>query len=75
MNAKIRDCPDATLHSSLTLAIAELGDENDKKVYQDFILENTPLLREELYKEFVVNEKHISIEEFEKYFDLAQKSI
>jgi hypothetical protein len=75
MNAKIRDCPDATLHSSLTLAIAELGDENDKKVYQDFILENTPLLREELYKEFVVNEKHISIEEFEKYFELAQKSI
>jgi uncharacterized protein (UPF0147 family) len=74
MNAKIRDCPDPLIQSSLTLAIAELGDEKDKKIYQDFILENTPLIRDELYKEFV-NEKHISVGEFDKYFEMARETI
>jgi hypothetical protein len=74
MNAKLRDCPDPNIQASLTLAIADLGDEKDKKIYQDFILENTPLIKKELYQEFVTD-KHITEEEFEKYFDLAQKSL
>nr|QBK86504.1 MAG: uncharacterized protein LCMAC102_02990 [Marseillevirus LCMAC102] len=73
MNASIRDCPDQNIRARLAMAQSELADEEDRKVYIEFIQKTLPKIKEELYKEFV-GEGYITKEEFEKAFEQSTVS-
>jgi hypothetical protein len=68
MIARIRDCPNVEIRSSLAMAESELADDEDKIIYNNFIKDNLYSLRKELYKEFV-DENYVSVEEFEQIFN------
>lgn len=67
LNARIRDCPDEELRTSLAMANSEMAEEEDHKNYRRFISEQIPLLKQELQQEFV-GEGYISLAEFEEAF-------
>jgi len=70
MQALIRDCDDEDIKCHIALAQSVLAEEEDEKVYNEFIESKKIVLREELFTEFVlggfVNEK-----EFEDAFSKA----
>lgn len=63
MGARIRDCQDDNLRSSIALGMLEDADEEDREIYLKFIETNMIEIEEELYKEFV-SEGYIKEQEF-----------
>lgn len=74
VDAKIRTCTDSDLQATLTFGMMEDADEDDKKVYIDFVLANLESIEKELHAEFV-GEGHVSEEDFKKYMQNVRKKI
>lgn len=68
MNAKIKNCPDEDLKSTLSMAQSELAEPEEIEVFNQFIKDELPKLYEELRKEFV-DEGYTSQEEFDRIFE------
>lgn len=66
MNAKIRDCQDLNIQTSIILGMIEGADESDKVIYLNFAKENLSILRNELQQEFV-DAGYLKIEIFDDY--------
>lgn len=74
MTARVRDCKDQDLRLKLAMANSELAEDEDRKAYAEFIRENIPSLKEELYNEFVGG-KYTSGKDFEEYFNAGVKGL
>jgi hypothetical protein len=68
LDARIRDCKDEKIKDHLVIAITDLADDEDKKVYQQFLEENLKEIKTEMKKEFV-EEEYISNIEFEEIYN------
>lgn len=67
VNARIKNCDDIDLASSIALGMLEGSDEEDSKIYNDWLTKQLKELKIELHKEFV-GEGYISEKEFSMYF-------
>lgn len=68
MNAKIKNCPDEDLKSTLSMAQSELAEPEEIEVFKKFIEDEIPKLYEELREEFV-DGGYTSLEEFDRIFE------
>lgn len=74
LNARIRNCEDEDVREACSIAQTELADEEDIKVYNDFIKSSLVDLKDELYKEFVEG-NYTSAEVFNDAFDLGTMKV
>ncbi len=72
INARIRDCENQDLRASIAMGMMPNSDEEDLQALRKFLATNLPIVKEELYKEFV-GDKYISATEFELYYNSAVK--
>lgn len=68
MNAKIKNCPDEDLKSTLCMAQSELAEPEEIEVFKKFIQDELPNLYKELRDEFVEG-GYTSQDEFDRIFE------
>jgi len=74
INAKIRDEKDEDIRVSLAMGVMENADEEDRRIYNEYIQHYLEKIKVELYKEFV-NGRFVTENEFEEYFTNGSKAV
>jgi hypothetical protein len=72
INARVRKTSDSDIRAAISSGMLPEADETDKEIYKNFIIPTLKELKDELQSEFV-GEKYISQEEFNVYFNEAEK--
>ena len=71
IQAKIKECNDPDISSSIALGMMEDADEEDRDVYIKWLTKQIDDIEIDLYKEFV-EDGYIQKEEFEAYFKISK---